>query len=107
MAYGLLMRWASLAGVVVLGVPVVLVVGCAAKGVSRESLESEIQQQLDGDGPAEVSCADDLEDEVGASTQCEITQGGYTFSATIQISSIRDGVAHFAVSIDDNPVPDG
>ena len=89
-------------------VPAVLlgVTGCGST-VSSDDVEGQIQSALEeqiGSRP-DVSCPDDLDGEVDATTRCEITDPstGDKYGVTVTVASIEDDTANLDIAVDDEP----
>lgn len=71
--------------------------------VSAEDVEAQMMSELkdvDGVGPDEASCPDDLKAEVGASVTCTATSGDETFDIEAVVTSVEGDNVNF----DLNPV---
>ena len=78
-------------------------VSVGGSSVSAEDVEAQMLSELkdvDGQGPDDASCPDDLEAEVGASITCTATSGDETF----EIEAVVTAVDGDNVSFDLNPV---
>jgi len=52
-----------------------------------------------------VSCPDDLEAEVGATTRCTLSVGddGDEYGVTVTVTSVKGDTANFDVEVDEEP----
>jgi hypothetical protein len=88
-----------------------LLLGLAACGAGvleastvEEGAADALEEQV-GIRP-EVSCPDDLDAEVGASTRCTLTAPGdpTEYGVTVTVSSVDGDTANFDVQVDDQPL---
>jgi Domain of unknown function (DUF4333) len=66
---------------------------------AEDALEKEVGQRPD------VTCPQDLEAKVGATTRCTLTAEGATdeYGVTVTVRSVENGTAHFDVEVDPQP----
>ncbi len=67
-----------------------------------EQSTAVLEEQTGGD--LEVTCPDDLAAEVGATTQCEVTEAGQTYGATITVTSVDGDNAQWDIEVDEQPM---
>ena len=86
--------------------------GCSGGGgenlIAQEDLEQEVATQLAAavDQPEpNISCPGDLEAEVGATTECELSVDGddAVYPVTVEVTSAEDGDAEFEIEVGETP----
>jgi hypothetical protein len=93
----------------VLPVAVLGLAGCGAGSVPADDVASAaaqaLQEQVGADVTPDISCPDDLEAEVGASTRCTLTAEGLDgeYGVTVTVNSVDGDKANFDVEVDDQP----
>lgn len=65
-----------------------------------DQVSDTVAEQV-GQSPDDVSCPDDLEAKVDATTTCVLTVGEDTIDATVTVTSVKDGTASFDVQVAD------
>lgn len=77
--------------------------GVLEAGTVEEGAADALEEQV-GIRP-EVSCPDDLDAEVGATTRCTLTAPGdpTEYGVTVTVSSVDGDTANFDVQVDDQP----
>ena len=81
--------------------------GCGASSVKAADVataaEDSLEQQV-GARP-DVTCPDDLEAKVGATTRCSLTAEGLdgTYGVTVRVTEVDGGRASFDVQVDSQP----
>lgn len=75
-----------------------------AAGDVAEKAEDALEEEF-GIRP-DISCPDDLDAEVGASTRCTLTAGDdeAEYGTTVTVTSIEDDTANFSVEVDEEPL---
>jgi hypothetical protein len=82
--------------------------GCGADPIPApdvaEAAEGLLEEEV-GFRP-EVTCPDDVEAEVGASTRCTLTAGDdpTEYGVTVTLASLEEGEPGWSVQVDDEPL---
>jgi len=92
------------------GVPAVLLAlaGCGTGTVAKADVATAAEDLLEkqvGQRP-DVTCPDDLEAKVGATTRCTVTLEGFegTYGVTVTVTHVDDDRARFDVQVDTEPL---
>jgi hypothetical protein len=88
-----------------------LLLGCSAGDpiIDQADLEHEVQTQLATEVPdaptPDIACPGDLEAEVGAEIDCELSVAGddSVYPVHVVVKSAKDGTAHFDIEVGDTP----
>ena len=85
---------------------------CGAGAVKEADVESAVAAQLaaETDQPEpDVDCPDDLDAEVGATMECDLTVEGddAVYPVTVKVTSIEDGKANYSVEVGEAPESGG
>lgn len=93
-----------------------LLAGCSGEAgvgedvLDRGELEQNIEEQLaeqfpDAPEPI-IECPDELEPEVGATTECELSVDGddAVYPVAVEVTSAEDGEAKFDIEVGENPL---
>jgi mRNA-degrading endonuclease toxin of MazEF toxin-antitoxin module len=85
----------------------VLVAGCSVsvstggpKTVAKADVASQISDKVNekaGHKPESVTCPDDLKAEVGASLDCQMTDGGQTYGVNVSVTSVDGDKVNFDI----------
>ena len=77
--------------------------GTVSKGDVAKAAEDSLEQQV-GQRP-DVSCPEDLEAKVGATTRCTLTADGLdgTYGVTVEVTKVEGDKASFDVQVDSEP----
>lgn len=81
---------------------------CGADVIEKAELESTVAKQLaeEADQPEpDIDCPGDLEAEVGATMECDLTVEGDddVYPVTVKVTSIEDDKANYSVEVGDAP----
>src|SRR5688500_13882681 len=81
---------------------------CGAGAVKEADVENAVAAQLaaETDQPEpDVDCPDDLDAEVGATMECDLTVDGddNVYPVTVKVTSIEDGKANYSVEVGEAP----
>ncbi len=81
--------------------------GCGGARVTASDVETRVAEQVQsriGERP-DVSCPDDLDAEVGATTRCSLTVAGVagTYGVTVKVTKVQDDRAQFDITVDRRP----
>lgn len=81
---------------------------CGAGAVPEADVESSVAKQLaaETDQPEpDIDCPGDLDAEVGASMECDLTVDGddNVYPVTVKVTSIEDGKANYSVEVGEAP----
>lgn len=74
--------------------------------ISSDELSSQVSDSLEaqfGQAPEDVTCPDDLEGTVDASTTCVLTDAGSEYDVAVTVTSVDDGTASFDLVVADAP----
>ena len=85
----------------------VLAAACGTGTVSKDDVAKAAEDSLEkqvGQRP-DVSCPDDLEATVGATTRCTLTAQGLdgTYGVTVKVTKVEGDQASFDVQVDSEP----
>lgn len=75
--------------------------------VDSDDLETQISNELAelaGYAPEEIDCPDDLEAEVGATTQCVLTHEGVSLPVDVTVTSVEDRNVAFDIEVGEEPL---
>jgi hypothetical protein len=86
----------------------VLATACGSNVVPEADVESSVAEQLAAqtDQPEpNIDCPGDLEAEVGATMECDLTVDGddAVYPVTVEVTSLEDGKANYNVEVGDAP----
>ena len=84
-------------------------VSVGTKTVDKQELATQVQSDLSksvGKQSPPITCPDDLQATVGASTTCLKTDDdGTTYNVAVNVTSVDDGIAKFDIQVADKPNP--
>lgn len=78
-----------------------------SNSVSSSDLETQIIDALEaqvGEAPDDVTCDDDLPAEVGATTQCRLTDGETVWPVDVTVNSVEGNTVHFDIEVGETPI---
>jgi len=81
---------------------------CGAGAVKESDVETAVAAQLaeeTGQDEPNIDCPDDLDAEVGAEMECDLTVDGddAVYPVTVKVTSIKDGTANYSVEVGESP----
>lgn len=76
-----------------------LAITACSKSVDTDELEKQVAAQFEAQGikTDEVNCEDDLEAEVDATTECEVTGGGETVTVELTVTEVDGNNVKFDI----------
>lgn len=88
------------------------VAGCGAGAIDETELEAAVASQLaaeTGQDEPNIDCPGDLDAEVGAETECELSVDGddAVYPVAVEVTAVEDGTASYKVEVGDEPISGG
>ena len=77
------------------------------KKISASTLEQKVSDGLAqsvGQAPDDVSCPDDIEAKVGASTRCTLTDGSTKYGVSVKVDKMDGDQYHLDIQVDQKPL---
>ncbi|HEX4557619.1 MAG TPA: DUF4333 domain-containing protein [Mycobacterium sp.] len=92
-------------GVVLFATGLLLMTGCSAsvnqeKAVAKTDVANQISDKVNekaGHKPQSVTCPGDLKASVGASLDCQMTDGGQTYGVNVTVTSVEGDKVNFDI----------
>lgn len=81
--------------------------GCGASSIAGDELADQVNTQLTeqvGQEPDEVECPEDLDAEVGATTQCTLTAGDESYNVDVEVTEVDGDTANFSIEVGEEPI---
>lgn len=85
---------------------------CGAGAIDEAELETTVAAQLGeeaGQPPPDIDCPGDLDAEVGATMECDLSVEGDSavYPVTVKVTSVEDGKANYSVEVGESPSSGG
>lgn len=96
----------KLLAVLVVPFAAVALTGCSVT-VDSSELETQISDALTqqvGEAPDDVTCPEDLDGEVGATTQCQLTAGDTVLPVDVTVTSVEGNTVNFDIEVGETPI---
>ncbi len=90
----------------VAGVLAAALAACSTGTVAADDVASQVSDQLGkkvGRAPESVDCPEDLDAEVGATTECTLTDGDTQLGVTVEVTEVDGSNVSFDIQVDDQP----
>lgn len=104
--------WARRFVVVALAALSLVGVACGAGAIEESEVEASVATQLaeeTGQPEPNIDCPGDLDAEVGATMECDLTVDGddAVYPVTVEVTSVEDGTANYSVEVGEAPSSGG
>ena len=85
---------------------------CGAGAIEEADVEASVAEQLaeeTGQAEPNIDCPGDLDAEVGATMECDLTVDGddAVYPVTVEVTSVEDGTANYSVEVGEAPESGG